>query len=103
LRNVTEQISLIEKERMVTKEMLANYLTAPTVSNLPALLTNEKDTPPQFFERELIYKFLTDLTKEVAELKTLVHELKNTKTRLPEGKTVKFTDYQPIDVQEEKE
>jgi transcriptional regulator with PAS, ATPase and Fis domain len=37
----------------------------------------------------------------VAELKKLVHELKSSKTRLPEGKTVKFTDYQPIEIQEE--
>jgi len=103
LRNVTEQISLIEKERTITKEVLANYLVTPAVSNLPALVVNEKDTPPQFFERELIYKFLTDLTKEVAELKTLVNELKGSKTRLPEGKTVAFTDYDPIDVQEELE
>jgi len=101
LRNVTEQISLIEKDRSITKEMLANYLVAPTVSNLPALMIGDRETAPQFFERELIYKFLTDLTKEVADLKILVHELKNTKTILPEGKTVKFTDYQPIDIQEE--
>ena len=103
LRNVTEQISLIEKERVITKEMLANYLVAPTGSNLPVLMVSEKDTPPQFFERELIYKFLTDLTKEVAELKILVNELKTGKSRLAEGKTVAFTDYQPIDIQEETE
>jgi len=101
LRNVTEQISLIEKERVITKEILANYLTTPIVSNLPALVVNEREAPPQFFERELIYKFLTDLTKEVAELKKLVYDLKNCKTRLPEAKIVKFEDYQPIDVQEE--
>jgi transcriptional regulator with PAS, ATPase and Fis domain len=101
LRNVTEQISLIEKERSITKEMLANYLVAPTISHLPALVCNEKETPPQFFERELIYKFLTDLTKEVAELKTLVNELKAGKPRLADSKTVEFTDYQPIEIQEE--
>jgi transcriptional regulator with PAS, ATPase and Fis domain len=92
LRNVTEQMSLIEKERTINKEILANYLVAPAVSNLPAVLVAEKDVPPQFFERELIYKFLTDLTKEVAELKILVNELKSSKTVLPGSKTVKFKD-----------
>ena len=101
LRNVTEQMSLIEKERNITKDILANYLVTTTISNLPVLMFNEKETPPQFFERELIYKFLTDLTKEVAELKKLVHELKTPKTILPEGKKVEFTDYQPIEIQEE--
>jgi len=102
LRNITEQISLIEKERTITKEILNNYLVAPTVSNLPALLINERDEAPQFFEREIIYKFLTDLTKEVAELKKMVNEMRSSKTRLPEGKTVRFTDYQPIEIKEEK-
>jgi transcriptional regulator with PAS, ATPase and Fis domain len=92
LRNITEQISLIEKDRTITQEVLVNYLISPAVSNLPALMFTDKETAPQFFERELIYKFLTDLTKEVAELKTLVYELKSSKTRLPEGKTIEFTD-----------
>ena len=92
LRNVTEQISLIEKERTVTKEILSNYLVTPSGSNLPVLLNNEIDTPPQFFERELIYKFLTDLTKEVAELKTLVYDLKSSKPRLLESNPIEFTD-----------
>jgi len=103
LRNITEQISLIEKERVITKEILANYLVTPTASTLPALMMNEKDTPPQFFERELIYKFLTDLTKEVAELKLLVSELKSNKPRLADGKTVEIIDYQPVEIQEEQE
>jgi transcriptional regulator with PAS, ATPase and Fis domain len=101
LRNVTEQMSLIENERIITKDVLTNYLTTQTVSNLPVLMVSEKETPPQFFERELIYKFLTDLTKEVAELKTLVYDLKSSKTLLPKSKTVKFTDYDPIEIQEE--
>ena len=90
LRNITEQMSLIEKERVISKEILANYLVAPAVTNLPVLMVPEKEAPPQFFERELIYKFLTDLTKEVAELKILVNELKSSKTRLPGSKTIKF-------------
>jgi len=101
LRNVTEQMSLIEKERIITRTILANYLVTPAVSNLPALVVNERETPPQFFERELIYKFLTDLTKEMAELKKLVYDLKNSKHRLPEAKIVKFEDYQPIEIPEE--
>ena len=101
LRNVTEQMSLILKERRITKELLTNYLIAPTISNLPVLLVNEKENSPQFFERELIYKFLSDLTKEVAELKKMVFELKNSKSILPESKTVAFTDFHPVEIQEE--
>ena len=92
LRNVTEQMSLIEKERVITQEVLENYLVTPSVSNLPAVMTGDRETPPQFFERELIYKFLADLTKEVAELKKLVHDLKSAKAILPEAETVNFMD-----------
>jgi len=103
LRNITEQISLIEKERVISREILLNYLVAPAVSNLPALLVHEKEVTPQFFERELIYKFLSDLTKEVAELKTLVNDLRGSKTPLPGSKTVKFKDLDTIEIQEETE
>ena len=92
LRNVTEQMSLIEKERLIPCEVLENYLVAPSVSNLPAVMTGDRETAPQFFERELIYKFLADLTKEVAELKKLVHDLKIAKPILPDAETVNFTD-----------
>jgi len=103
LRNITEQISLIEKERTVTKELLTKYLTTPAASNLPAIIVPENNIPPQFFERELIYKFLTDLTKEMAELKILVNELKSSKPRLADNKTVEIIDYQPIEFQEGQE
>jgi DNA-binding NtrC family response regulator len=92
LRNITEQMSLIEKERTITHEVLENYLATPLVSNLPAVMTGDRETAPQFFERELIYKFLADLTKEVAELKKLVNDLKTAKPILPEAETVNFTD-----------
>jgi transcriptional regulator with PAS, ATPase and Fis domain len=92
LRNITEQMSLIEKERIITKETLENYLTPASSSNLPALLINDKEKSPQFFERELIYKYLSDLKNEVTELKSMVHELKSSKTILPKGETVPFTE-----------
>ena len=80
LRNVTEQISIIENNRLIEKQMLQKYLVAPQVSNFPVLVGSESEhAAPGMFEREIIYKFLGDLKREVAELKKIVTDLKGEK------------------------
>ena len=74
LKHVTEQISLLEKERVVTAEVLAQYLTAPAGSNLPALLHAENDGGDKF-QRELIFKFIAEMQREISELKRVVNQL----------------------------
>ncbi|MEG2070393.1 MAG: sigma-54 dependent transcriptional regulator, partial [Bacteroidales bacterium] len=53
LKNITEQISLIEKNRLIDKEMISKYLTNPIVSSLPMLIPNESEKT-EYFERELV-------------------------------------------------
>jgi len=80
LRNVTEQISIIENNRLIEKQILQKYLVAPQVSNFPVLVGSESEqAAPGMFEREIIYKFLGDLKREVAELKKIVTDLKGEK------------------------
>lgn len=80
LRNITEQISIIESNRLIEKEVLQKYLVAPVVSNFPVLVGSDSDAAaPGMFEREIIYKFLGDLKREVSELKKIVTDLKNDK------------------------
>lgn len=84
LRNVTEQISIIENNRWIEKKVLQKYLVAPQVSNFPVLVGSEMEhAAPGMFEREIIYKFLGDLKREVADLKKIVTDLKGDK--LPSG------------------
>lgn len=75
LKNITEQISIIETNREINAEVLANYLPrAEYSSNLPALLVpNESRTFES--EREILYKVLFDMRKDVTELKKLVHDI----------------------------
>lgn len=77
LKNVTEQMSLIEKNRLVDEETLKKYLVNPVVSSLPVLLQSAdlSQTLPDNFERELVFKFLSDMKKEVGELKNVVGKL----------------------------
>jgi DNA-binding NtrC family response regulator len=74
LKNVTEQISIIEKERFITAEILRKYLEGIDNTNLPALA---KSSPSDSFasERELLYKILFDMKKDMNELKMLVNNI----------------------------
>ncbi|MCR5550032.1 MAG: sigma-54 dependent transcriptional regulator [Bacteroidales bacterium] len=74
LKHVTEQISLLEKERVVTAEKLAPYLDDPVGSNLPALVQSEHDSNDQF-QREILFKFIAEMQREISELKSTVNHL----------------------------
>jgi len=74
LKNVTEQVSLIEKEREIDAETLKPYLTGPVGSNLPAVLPTESEQHDNM-QRELVFKFIAELQREVQELKATVAQL----------------------------
>lgn len=94
LRNITEQISIIESNRLIDKEILQKYLVGPVVSNFPVLVGTESDaTAPGMFEREIIYKFLGDLKREVSELKKIVTDLKDEKIQPSSRQTLELSDF----------
>lgn len=70
LKNVTEQISIIENERIITAEILSHYLPGQSGSLLPAKLTNENIA--DISEREILYKVLFDMKKDMVEMKKLM-------------------------------
>ena len=74
LKNVTEQVSLIEKERLITSEMLKPYLTGPVGSNLPAVMPSDTERQDNI-QREIVFKFIAELQREVQELKSTVSQL----------------------------
>jgi len=73
LKNITEQISIIEKTRNITGETLAKYIPSSQNSELPMLYKG--DDSGHFSERELLYKVLFDMRKDVNDLKQLVMNL----------------------------
>jgi len=74
LKNVTEQISLIEKERLIMPDMLKPYLTGPVGSNLPAVMPSDTERQDNV-QREIVFKFIAELQREVQELKASVAKL----------------------------
>jgi transcriptional regulator with PAS, ATPase and Fis domain len=74
LKNVSEQISVIEKNRDVTASMLAPYLPHAQVTSLPTLVKSESSAS-DMSEREILYKVLFDLRRDLNDVKKLVLEL----------------------------
>jgi len=77
LKNITEQISIIEESRLVTPEVLIRYLPDYSSIKLPALVNHKGFVDEQTFasEREILYKILFDMRNDVNELKKLVLDL----------------------------
>ena len=75
LKNITEQISVIEHQRSITADILRQYLP-DNISHLPALY-NKNDDKSFASEREILYKILFDMRNDVNELKKLVAGLRN--------------------------
>lgn len=77
LKNITEQISTIENNRFISADILKGYLVESTISNLPVLAA--KNYSADFnTEREILYKILFDLKKDVNDLKILVNNIIST-------------------------
>lgn len=74
LKNITEQISIIESEREITAENLKNYLPDSQGIKLPALFRKQEE---QSFssEREILYKILFDMKSDMNDLKKLVLDI----------------------------
>ncbi|RAU83263.1 sigma-54 interaction domain-containing protein [Pontibacter arcticus] len=75
LKNIVEQISVLEYDREVDGEKLRNYLPREQSSSLPALLKRESNAEQSFSERDLLYKVLFDMRHDMADLKKLVFEM----------------------------
>lgn len=71
LKNVTEQISVIEKNREISAETLRSYMPDYQPVKLPAIIQRENQKPFSS-EREILYKILFDMKNDMNDLKKLV-------------------------------
>ena len=74
LKNITEQISIIERDREITAAKLRAYLPDYDGIKLPAVI--KRDDEKSFSsEREILYKILFDMKSDMNDLKKLVYDL----------------------------
>ena len=77
LKNVAEQISVIEKSRDVSESILNKYLPAiDTSRNLPMVIDGKKESE-QISERDILYKVLFEMKQDVTEMKRVIVDLLN--------------------------
>lgn len=78
LKNIAEQISIIEKNREVNAELLLKYLPQYNSNNVPTVLRNDNFASGSAFEsadKEIIFKVLRDTRAELNDLKKVVYDL----------------------------
>jgi len=76
LKNITEQVSIIEKARDINADILRHYIPYHRGDNLPAIIGNTKKAETDFSnEREILYKVLFDMKRDMNDLKSIVLEL----------------------------
>lgn len=76
LKNLVEQISVLSTDdKEITAEKLQHYI--PQESSLPALYRTSAPNADSFSERDILYKVLFDMKKDVVDLKKIVLELYN--------------------------
>ncbi len=71
LKNLTEQLSILEQNKDITADTLMRYLPKEGSTTLPMILKDEAHGG-EFSERELLYKVLFDMKKDLTELKKVV-------------------------------
>ncbi len=73
LKNITEQIAIIEKERVIDSEVLSRYLPQDYSTRLPVLFHDPNNS--KLSERDLLYKVLFEMKRDVTDLKQLVGKM----------------------------
>lgn len=87
LKNTAEQISILEKERIITGDTLFKYLPDYRERNLPVLVSpggEKTGTGADDSEKEVMYKLLFEMRKDINDLKKLVRDMLETGTPVGE-------------------
>ena len=72
LKNFVQNLSVLEKEKNISKSKIVSYLSSKN-QNLPIIKSNIEDN--DFSEREILYKVLFDMKKDLNHLKKITDEL----------------------------
>lgn len=97
LKNVAEQVAIIEENRLLRDSTIKHYLPEAYNVSLPAIISkgNTADNISFANEREILYKILFDLKKDVGDLKSLVNDIMDhgpQNVQIPEDKAQMLSD-----------
>lgn len=72
LKNITEQMSVLEESREVSSDTLRRYLPSDSFSSKPMIVGKNGGNGADYTEREILYKVLFDMKNDLTDLKKLV-------------------------------
>jgi len=75
LKNVAEQLAVLSEDQIITAEELLSILPDIRQRNLPTIPDNDNLSEGNMAEREIMFKFLVDMKKDLNDLKSLVFEM----------------------------
>ena len=103
LKNITEQISVLSKERTITPEILAQFIPQDKETTQLAVVNNSNSDHSFENEREILYKILfelrgnvNDMRREMGQLKKQMEDVQNKHTIIGAPTTSSITPIQPI-------
>jgi len=90
LKNITEQISILSKERVITPEVLSKFIPQDKESTQLAVVNPNSAGDHSFeSEREILYKVLyelknnmNDMRREMGQLKKQIEEVQNSSAKI---------------------
>lgn len=88
LKNIAEQVSILELNRKVDGEVMAQYLPQQPKNNLPMLSGQQGDRKTFESEREILYSVLFDMRRDITELKNQIENLRS--SRKDEGEHMPY-------------
>ncbi len=91
LKNITEQISILEQTREISADCLRQYLPANEVGLIHVAGQNNQESKTFANEREILYQVLFDMKKDMADLKKIVSDIISGKISVNEVKSTALT------------
>lgn len=77
LKNVAEQVSILELSRSVNGDVMSRYLPEAPKNNLPMFAGQQNDRKTFESEREILYSVLFDMRRDITELKNQIENLRS--------------------------
>ena len=75
LKNLAEQISVIENNRTINADTIMKYMPSEFENRLPVLLSSGQGYSGDLSEREILYKILFDMRRDITDLKKVIGKI----------------------------
>ncbi|NLM91672.1 MAG: sigma-54-dependent Fis family transcriptional regulator [Bacteroidales bacterium] len=75
LKNLAEQISVIESKRTITADIILKYMPPETENRLPVLLSKSQGYNSDMSERDILYKLLFDMRRDITDMKKIIGKI----------------------------